>query len=757
MTEKKEKKKGKLLLLAVMLALLCAWMPQKYTQAANSAITIETINYDEETITLKSSVDTKLYYSDAKQTKWECAHGTFKNGTYVFDISWIKKTKDYTLSLKGDKSLNPITVILPKQQTNFKITYDYAKTEFQFQNIEGSQQVEWRKSSSTSWHTLNRDAASLSEMVSILNRFYAKGTTLCFRLKQIQGGASGTNGQVSSGLRPSKEVKLKVTKQAAAPSVSITVSSKTLGLSGTPEYRKGGSGDWSSASSKKIEIKEIAAEAFRADGKDGQDVLISFRTAATEKKPQSLEKDITIKAQEAEPGDNVEIKFASCTSISITIPEVKQTTEDGKEVVVQEAASASNPYEYTVVEKDSTLSDTAKWTTIKSASAVKITDTKAPTGSKVYVRKQAHVIDKTIYYPESEAKVFTVGEYPEESHVDIVEISDWVNKTVKDDDSIEINLFKTAKMPIGENLKFKVVVADILYPDADVKSISCGGKELEFKSEKGENELVVTITSVEKFENAVSTRDKAASVTITLTNGEVLKNLVQLTIFRDSSILKETALEVVNAPNNTAKYQFTVVPAKLVGKENGENKTASIKSITIPELKKTEGEAAPTVGFSAAKDADGNLEVTLNNASLQTFFTNGIQEDKKYALTITMDNGESFEQELASGVSITFTEEAVIDGAPYSFTKKAGSDLDQNIQLQLNYKTPGLRVTSITWNGTDICGNSSSNSKYIIVDLDKQKINALTLLGGSEESYDIVITFSNGATITEGCTLTLQP
>lgn len=734
---RKEKRKVRLLLL-LMLALFCAWIPREQAKAAEVKLVIVNIDYEGETMTIQSKVgDTRLYYSDAKQKTWECAYGTFNSGYYVLDISWISKTKDYTLTLKGDKSEMVTTVVLPKQQTNFKVAYNYKTEAFEFTNA-GSQQVYWRKNNSTVWNLIGKDPAAQKSAIEVMRRFYAKGATLYFRLGQVCGET--VNGALSAGIRPSKEVKFTMGKQASAPSVSITVSSKTLSASSLLEYRSSAaeSAGWTAAAEKKISIDSIAGEAFITDGKAGKDVTLFFRTAATERKLASLEKEITIKAQEAAPV-NVTFKFTSPTALSLTITEEKD--EEGN--VLIPAASSSNPYEYTIVQAGSTLKSTASWTAITSGSAISITSKKAPEGSTIYVRKQAHVLNKAVYYPASLEFSYEVGEYPEESKIVLNGAPTEMVYLTED----VVNMIKTAGSD-ASGLSFKILVSDVLDPDTDVKTIICGSTALEFKSEKEPNQLIVTITSTEKFEAAVSARDKAYPVKITLTNGEVFNNSVKLTVLRNASVLKSASLEVVHASGNDAVYEFTIVPGETVKKvDTDKYETTTVTSVAIADLEQE-------LTFSTAADEDGNLKVTLNAAALQPFFEReDVKLDQKYPLTITMSDG----QKITSGVDLTFTEEAVIDGGPFQFVKRVGSDLTENIVFQMTYKTSGIYAVSATWNGIDIMGNCSTNTKYIYVELDHNKINALTLPDAAPSlSCPVIITLSNGAVVSTGYSLTLQ-
>lgn len=217
MMGRKGHKKARILLL-VMLALFCAWIPRERAAATAGTggtqgrkLKIVEIDYEKETMTIISEHgDKRLYYSDAKQKNWECAYGTFgivtettggststKSNAYVLDISWIKKTKDYVLTLKGDVSDTVVSVTLPKQQTNFKVTLDYTTGVFSYLNYpDNKPAVCWRKSNSTTWEAVDS---------AVMQRFYARGISLYFRFEQIRGTS-----ETDVGSRPSKEVKLSI-------------------------------------------------------------------------------------------------------------------------------------------------------------------------------------------------------------------------------------------------------------------------------------------------------------------------------------------------------------------------------------------------------------------------------------------------------------------------------------------------------------------------------------------------------------------
>ena len=124
-----------------------------YAKAAGNSVSVVAIDYDAETITIKANPsDTQIYYSNKSQSTWEAVYGEIdsKTNLITMDISWITKTSAYVLSLKGDKSTTPITVVLPKQVSSFRVALDYTTNIIRFMNFGEAKEVYWRKNNTKS-------------------------------------------------------------------------------------------------------------------------------------------------------------------------------------------------------------------------------------------------------------------------------------------------------------------------------------------------------------------------------------------------------------------------------------------------------------------------------------------------------------------------------------------------------------------------------------------------------------------------------
>lgn len=738
----KQKRNALVGIFLVLFVGLAVFWPGKSAQAANVPLRIVGIDYENETMTIESQTsDTMLFYSDGKMKTWECAYGTFSSRTFVLDISWVSKTKDYTISLKGNISETPVSVVLPKQESKLKVTFNCKTEKLEFENVENNRTIYWRKADSTTWHPIGTAAADQSATINLFKRFYAKGATICFRFGQIPG--TWSNGKIEPGSRPSKEVKLKLTKQASAPSASVNTTKMTISATDKMEYSVDGSAAWTTCTKSGLSISEVAAAAFLADGRAPKDVKIALRMAATEKKLSSLPREITIKAQEAVP-TNVTFEFQNSNTLKMVIAELK-TGEGENEKVIAEAASKTNPYEYTVVKQGQELKDTASWTSVTSETTT-FSKTKVPEGSKIYVRKKCSYSKEGVLKLASGMVNKEVEAYPVETEVVLNGVE---TDTAQLDKNDKVALFKTAGAK-PEGLQFKLVIADI-FKDTEVEKITCGGTELEFTSQKMEKDgYIVTITSTEKYEKESSTRDKASSVKITLKNGEVLSDKLSLTVLSGASVAKSAVFEIYRrTPGSPDKYTFVVKPGKIPSKEGEKGyTTSSITGITLNDI---------SVPYTSTENKDNNWEVEISSDEFQKFFdTEGIELSKEYALTITSSDGTS----IKDGIKVKFSEEAEITGGPLTFVKTVGSDLSESIVLELSCKKSNVYVSTVRWNGVDIMGNCSVQSGKIFVELDRNKVNGLTvpenLAAGTEISYPVIITLSDGAVVSSGYTLILK-
>lgn len=709
----------------VLLLLFGTAAPLVRAKAADGQLVITEIDYESETLTVTSSNgDSYLYYSDSKMKKWERAYGSFEDGKFVLDISWVSKTKNYVLTLKGDKSEEAVTVTLPKQDTAFRATYNFIKESFTFVSADGLT-VYWRKADSTTWQAVDETTKL------VLRRLYARGASIYLRAGQVKGGTE--NGVLRAGSRPSKEVKVSLTKQASAPSVSINASAQ-ISVSTKKEYRVDDAAEWTTCKGTTLAIAEAAAAAFYNGNTPGKDVSIYIRVAATEKKLPSASAMLTVLAQDTAPTD-IGAEFTSTSTLQFTIPKLED--EDGN--VLREAPSSSNPYEYTIVKEGEELSDSAVWTKITSETT-NITSAKAPTGSVVYIRRRGGTESTLVYRPESLAYAYTVGEYPSSSTVALAEEASLAAFL---DENGKVSLVKT-EGDDAEGLKFKITVTEIF--DTDVSAITCGGKALTYVTTKENNDIFVTITKTDTYESEVTTRDTAQNVQITLKNGEVIQNAVTLTVLHGTSLSAKKSFTVNHGIAASSGYEFNIVPGLLLAKDtDGDYLAAQIASITMLDEE---------IAYTVTEETDGSYTVALNADALENMFYNSsAKADTAYSLCITLENGQT----ITSGVTVTLTEEAAVSSTSYFMVKTEGSDLTEDVQIQLTCAKSNVYVVAATWNGTDIMGSCTGGAEGITVSLSYLKLNALTLPEGQTIlTAPVIFTLNDGALVSLGYQITLR-
>lgn len=738
---------------------------------AKAAATLEVveIDYDKETLTVRSnSGDTFLYYSDSKKKNWECAYGQFVDaGTstsegstntsgriYVLDISWVKKTKDYDLTLKGDVSTEVLTVKLPVQNKYFKVTYNYEKQEFVPQNADNCP-LQWRKADSAIWHDVVGEDRSTKETVSMMNKLYAKGAYIYVRTKPQNGDKTTT------GVRPSKEIKISLKKQASAPSVYM----KTAGIltvNPTQEYQVGGSDTWTKCNEKTLDLRKVATDAFYKEGTPGKEVTIYVRVAATEKKLPSASTVITVRAQEEAPvsdsaGENNQIKysFKNATTLQVEFNEVKETGEDGKEVVVKEKPSSKNPYEYTVVKPaegadtvpaDAQPAEDATWTAI-TAGTVTISAEKAPEGSVLFIRKRGRLESKVVYQPESLACKYTVGEYPTGSTVALVEGNNpnAAFMEIVTTDGTEATYLRLVKEQGGTtaDLKFVIDVTDYI---TDVSSITCGGKSLKFDTEvvtgsAVTSSITVSITDTSEYEAVLKEFNQDQPLKITLKNGEVISDKVTLKVLQGASVEKVETFEVIHRTDQK-EFEF-VVKAGMVNK--GKDNTVAPTYTTIEEIYfQNEKLAKDAYTVTPSNNAE-SYTVTISEKAFDNAFLNReIKLDEAYPLVIEMSN----EQEV-SGISVKLHENMKVESVlQFSFQEGKGLSKDTEIKF---IGTSGV-VLNWKWYKNSFSGSSSSvNNETIvtILDVDLKQLKAGLL-------QPIIFEFADGSLVSRAILLSVS-
>lgn len=381
---------------------------------ADAALTVKSINYEDSTITIQSSTDQTLYFSDKKKKKWETAADGFANGECTIDISWISTTKDYEITFKGDKTADDIlSVIIPKQVTNFKAKYNQATGEVTFTNLGVGREIEYRKNNTDKWKPF--DTPQSDGLKESLRRLSENGASVYFRLKSKAGTSAA-----DTGLRPSKETACKISKKTAAPTASIETKNSTISVQAGWQVRevtmdeKSGvqylqsiipisgnvtgldatveKGEWRTFQmTRDVPISEIASAAMYQDVSNMteeaakgayHDVYLQFRKSATSSTQVSYNTTIKVPKQAAPPVFNqgdISIEYTSATSFKMSIP----------------VASPSNVFEYCLLDSSEFNEnriidlDGTDWKTISTATGTEIKKTDAPDNSFIFIRKKA--------------------------------------------------------------------------------------------------------------------------------------------------------------------------------------------------------------------------------------------------------------------------------------------------------------------------------------------------------------------------------
>ena len=653
-----------------------------YVSAAGSSVSVVAIDYDAETITIKANPnDTQIYYSNKSQSSWEPVYGKIDSKTQLItmDISWISKTSAYVLSLKGDKSTTPITVVLPKQSSSFRVTLDYTSNIIRFMNYQDAKEVYWRKENTTVWNTLRIDNYDdIEAFQNDIERFSLQGITLYFRLGQVKGVS-----ETETGSRPSKEVALKVTKRAQAPSIKADFSKGTIPVKTTMQYKDASSDEWINVTSNALKMSDIAALAYYSEtNKEPKDVKVDIRLKSTFSKVASSRTTITIPAQEVTKSDNIEIEYIGSTQCKLNITK-KEIVVDGEKVTLQEA-SATNPYEYSIVKPERTLEDNATWVEVTSSS-VKIAKEDAPTGSKIFIRKKATETS----LPSVPFKT-TINGYPSASSVETVEL----------------------KKISGVDTTFTFALT-VPTKDISITSIKFNGTDVTFSTKKakyiaGSNmyAIDVTITSIKELEAIASNIDTLLNAVITLSNGEVISEGVTLYISPATKIVEskkyekyldislEDTIELVLDLNSVKKAGVTVSKITYNNQDIEFNQRTSTEDLEI------------TVTITNKAQFD-NIEDTLTFAKLGT--------EIPFVITLSSD------EVISSGISLNIKPIVTTSSSSSGFGVSAGAYLaaleteatsddiaNPVITLSIDkgiYQKYDLILSDVKWNEKEIMGS----------------------------------------------------
>lgn len=725
-----------------------------YTIVHAESIAITEIDYEKLTLTVKANAgDSRIFLATTKNaTIWDEIPGELDADHQVtMDISWASNSKNYTLYLKGDKSTEPISVTLPKQNTKFKATL--SKDKISFTNAGTSGKIYWRKSTSTEWKEFDQD--DQSEMQNLLESFSLKGISLVFRTGQVVGTSADKPGE-----RPSKISTLKIAKRAAAPNVSLNYNTMTFAVKKTMEYKLSTEDTWKDINTTTLNLGDVMSSVlYDQNGKDMKEdetVGIDFRVKATASKVASQTKTLQIPRQEDTPTGNITPAYTGPTQLKLLI-EKKDVTIDEKEVTL-EAASSSNPYEYTVVKSGETLDIyKAKWTGI-TTETTKISSTVAPEGSSIYVRKKA-----------------TATKLPGMEHK-IVESVHYVDASSLGEE--QYNLKKI--QGVDKELPFAILVGS---EEAEVSSITFNGTKAGFKAAKpqeiqgSDNYLItVTINDTTAIENVSENLGKEMTAEITLSNTEVIKKGVTLYIQKAATIEAKsyTTYEGYgfiggNADNGDLTFEIALNKEKAEELEEAKVDNIAYNGKIIESNQYTVSEM----------NEDNKITVTIPKDNVAALGANGagyVTRNKygtAYSLVVTLKNGEKLDNiKLTVDYPVKVSSSSKFFGISkesyktFKDEKKAAEEANKNntsgntVPVPTTYSNPEItytiqsdiykedgdyHVTSLKWNDNDVfaAGDAKDGAFTVTVDLDK-------LVKATAGSASLVVTLENatGKTIT---------
>ena len=787
---------------------------------AAGSVSVTSVNYKESTITVRLAAnDNLLLISDSKKKKWEAIPiDKASDNTVTMDISWIGLTKDYTLSLKGDISTEPVSIVIPKQSAALRATYNTATGRVSFTGETGA--VEWRKRESIEWS----DVPSDNVFKSKLDAMCTYGATVVFRTKGVNGTSIGNPGK-----RPGKEVVVNIPKKIAAPSIKIDDSTLTIAVSSDMQYRmadsKGNpiSTEWTNITKdENMPLSELAsASIVGALGANATEAsFIQFRTRATASKQVSNVKTIEVPAQvnlDQAQTDKITITYTSSTSFEINVP----------------FAGTQTPYEYCIIntsdqEDGITINDLEEltWKVINSTTPVPISRDKnnADEGSLVYVRKKAvGTLGETGYELASPPYLVGVVNYPGEISTGVGTIT-WLNTVAgkcngsDPDNYLRFDLYSPTNSLISE-IQFVDYVSigttrgtlTRASGDFDCEwftnsdpgrtddtkyvirtTIKSTAKLNGFAAEERTRKMLAYITldnSTEAFKSTsekgiglyINPASKVANPSGSSKRGdmiEIARKLGWSDYNPDTDELDYTDSfeRIAGSERDISKFRIKIdlgtrkVPSATPGEF--ENETVAVSKITADRHDFTEGDVF-TVQYADTVNNYGEetamAVVVVDTKEMENLI--GIR-NTPVSLTITLNNGEV----LKNAANVTFRETACIVGGPYSWTITEGKlietdtvtttieggattsttkvHVDKSIELRVFRNDYNVSLISVMWGEYNVCDNINKVGGEITLDLSNSLINQIPVTGTQTKS--LTFTFDNGFVLDSGFSLTIN-
>ncbi|MCR5325019.1 MAG: hypothetical protein K6E85_17315 [Lachnospiraceae bacterium] len=777
-------------------------------RAAGGSITVESVDYFSSTIILDiSGEDTGIYISDAKQKKWEFIPIVKDaQGKFALDLSWVSVTKEYTLSIKGNVSTEPVKIVLPKQENKFKASYNIETGEVTFTNDNG-RTVQWRKKNGYHWENVE-SAESLKERLSGM---ISNGASIVFRLAPVNG--NGTEG----GQRPSKEVTVTIPKKTAAPSITVNNSLMAIAVTKDMEYRytdrngiqlESDTGWKGFDNDQNVQLSTIASKSIYSDGNPNPvEQYIQFRTKASKSKQVSNNTTVRIPAQiplTEEEKNSFGLEYISSNAFVIKVTPGETTQH----------------YEYCIISKsdfeggvDLSKPEKLSWKDIPSTNEVTVTNTKnaCDNGSMVYIRRKASgSLGDDDYKLASDAYVLSPSgiSYPGDPSAVGSCVFDSIAGTCRKENSgynISFTLYgpgnaAITKLRFGESSsEYKELTAEDFKSTVAVNADSTDDnnryiitttiystKAIESYLTANSSETEVTLTGMYCIGNSTEYCDFDTSplkITLKPASGVIVPNQALI----DTIESKLTSLEDVNRIGFTKTIKRVFMSNRKYG-QNGYTDNAdqdvfrtlikigapsetpvTVANITYDAVPiEISNEYAKTYAFE--DDADQYIILELNADKIEDI--SGITlRDTTAPVYITLNNGEVLtgltmnlmsSAKLKAGSTGVTLDPDVIKAETSVTTVDAdgtttiinGPNRDYYIEYDVNitgYKD--LTALSATFNGASIFYDADNAKGRVYLSVEKIKAYAETL-GITQTGY-VEIGFSNGFKIKTGYRLTL--
>ncbi|MGB4660287.1 MAG: hypothetical protein WBI07_14005 [Mobilitalea sp.] len=743
--------------------------------AATPSVTVKEINYENSTITLTvNSADTEIYFSDSTKKTWELISDDISsNNTITMDISWVSLSKNYVLTFKGDYSTGITSVTIPKQVTNFKAAYNKSKGAVTFSKA-GARTIQWRKKASTTWNTVNTDTISTE-----LSYLYTNGASVYFRLAPVNGTSSK-----SVGYRASKEVLVAISKKATAPVITVDGSDFTVSVKKGIAYRQINSDStttsWTTLSSKTdLLLTNIASSAMYTSSSTVQkEVNLQFRTNATSSAQVSNLSNVTIPVQEGPPSadtSGISLTYTSSTTLALQV----------------KAASTTVPFEYTIIDLEDDLNYlTAKWTSISSSSKIVIDDDTAETGSHIYIRKKSVGTTGDDDFALASKEIDISGTngiaYPDAAQASTLTTLISTSGVCNLSDSSSYLTF-TLYNPTS------TTVSSIEFLDAygiAQGTVTCKSTVATNSNSTSSADKYIITTKITSTSNIDSVTEELLYADITFANSDVITSTastgIRLYLYPSTTVNNTENDDYTNnfervhlstdADDDTSFTFQLDLGTKYVFNPSAVNtfttEATAINSIVYDDYTLVKGTDYTVVYGSYVKDDEtiATATVTVKVSSFEGSSSIDIANIAE-PLTITLNNDEILDDE----VYLTLRSTATLNNTPMAWSITEGSLLETttstttneddstttvteevvtfSLSLSLFDTSYAVGISDVTWGGISVFGSAELSKGTATIYLSNKKINKLSTT--TTQTENIVITFSNGFSITKGCKLTI--